>query len=101
MTSSLRSTLPFCLECGHQGSAATHPADCDARPTYSFEIGDIRLKECRCKLPCPSFQCEVCGQDRPWCVGVTDDWQEACDQCYAAASARGETLRSSRKVKLW
>ncbi|MBC7883253.1 MAG: hypothetical protein H7Y37_18340 [Anaerolineae bacterium] len=92
-------TLPFCRECGHQGSMATHPTDCDARPTYGFEIGETRLPDCHCTLPCPSFQCAVCGQERPFCFGATDDWEEVCDHCYGAASARGETLQPFKRVK--
>jgi hypothetical protein len=92
---------PFCRRCGHQGSAATHPADCDARPTYGLEIGEIRLPDCHCTLPCPGFQCAVCGEDRPYCFGASDDWEDACDECYGAASERGETLQPSERVASW
>jgi hypothetical protein len=95
-----KSPLPFCRKCGHEGNLDNHPETCDACSTY-FDIGEIRLPDCFCELPCPGFQCVVCGQDRPFCFGATDDWEEVCNHCYATASARGETLKPSERVKSW
>jgi hypothetical protein len=75
----------FCRECKHEGSLDTHSPYCRAEGTFKV-VGEFRTMGCHCRLPCPSFSCSACGEERPWCCSGTEDyeeeaWEVICNQC--------------------
>lgn len=55
---------------------------------------------CPERAACPyrgkTFRCRVCGRDRPWCQGASDDRPGTCDECVARrelGKGRGRGVR--------
>lgn len=81
------SELPWCLRCG-----CTEPGkhNCSAEPTYPhIGAGERRLWPCTCELPCDSYPCPSCNQDRPWCFGEENDPSGWCGVCSPNDEAEG------------